>query len=250
MRYSSYIFIVIVCHYFYHLIRYIFTFSDLMTSLILNILLYEFFFWVPALIFEWMDRGGISKELKLKYKLPEIKTNVRFTDTVIVSILNQIGQHIVISILMYIALKKFDESFTSTLTWILVYYIIHDLIFYFGHLIMHKWAWLYQKVHKKHHLVFASIAASAHYMQWFDFFLESMSESICHVLCFPFGASPIAFISFSCAGVFNGVVVHSGYDFPFLPDPKRHYFHHTKFKVNYSIGPLDKVLGTNYEENE
>lgn len=249
MRYSSYVFIVVICHYFYHLFRYTFLLSDLMTTIILNIFLYEIFFWVPALIFEWMDRDGFSKELKKRFKLTEVESKVTFWDTVISSILNQICQHIVISFLMYLVLRKFDESFISTIFWIFVYYIIHDIVFYFGHLLMHKWKWLYQKVHKKHHQVFASIAASAHYMTWFDFFLESMCEAIFHVLCFPFGASPIAFISFSCAGVFNGVVVHSGYDIPYLPDPKRHYFHHTKYKVNYSIGPLDRMLGTNYEEN-
>ena len=42
-------------------------------------------------------------------------------------------------------------------------------------------------------------------------------------------------------------MVHSGYDLPLLPSPKRHYIHHTKFYWNYSIGPLDAVFSTNKE---
>jgi hypothetical protein len=120
MRYSSYALIVVICHYFYHLIRNTFVLSDIMTTITLNIILYEVFFWVPALIFEWMDRDGISKEFKRRFKLPEIPSKVKFWDTVISSILNQICQHIVISILMYLVLTKFYESFTSTIFWILV----------------------------------------------------------------------------------------------------------------------------------
>ena len=109
---------------------------------------------------------------------------------------------------------------------------------------MHKWRWLYIKSHQLHHLTYCSQGITAHYMHWIDFFLESTIEGITHVLCFPLGGSPIGFISFTCAGVFNGVVVHSGWNFKFLPDPVRHYFHHSKFSVNYSIGPLDFLLGT------
>jgi hypothetical protein len=244
MRYLSYLIISIGCHIGYHLIRSIFNTSHLYATLVLFNCMFEILYWVPVLIFEWMDRGGVSETFRKKYKLPHIESNVTFAAAVIGSLLNQAWQQIFLSVLIYCLLSQFNDSFWATLAWILVYYVIHDIIFYFGHVLMHKWKWLYMNAHKQHHTVYASLAASAHYMTWIDFFFESTLESIGQLLSFPLGGSPIAFISFTCVGVFNGVVVHSGYDLPLLPDPKRHYLHHAKFIVNYSIGPMDTVFGT------
>lgn len=45
-------------------------------------------------------------------------------------------------------------------------------------------------------------------------------------------------------GAWNGVVVHSGYDLPFCPNPLLHLAHHRKGNVNFSLGILDALCGT------
>lgn len=51
-------------------------------------------------------------------------------------------------------------------------------------------------------------------------------------------------------GAFNGVCVHSGWDFPWLPDPRPHLQHHLKYRVNYSLGLMDAVYGTKDDGSE
>eukprot|EP01080_Neovahlkampfia_damariscottae_P003845 gene3845-7005_t len=248
MRNITYVGIIIFCHGLYHLTRFAFNFEHVTTTVLIYLINFELFYWVPAIIFEVMDRGGVSNEFKLKYKLKEIPTKITTLEMMVYSVLNHLLQHLFIISLIYLLLGSFNDTSISTLFWLLVMYFVHDFIFFVGHFLMHKWTWLYKKIHKLHHLTYATRGISAHYMNFFDFVLESISElSGAIIICFPFNGSPISFICFSTIAVFNGVVVHSGYDLPLLPSPKRHYIHHTKFNCNYSIGPCDTLFSTNKE---
>jgi sterol desaturase/sphingolipid hydroxylase (fatty acid hydroxylase superfamily) len=82
-------------------------------------------------------------------------------------------------------------------------------------------------------------------MSLIDFLFEAVLEFVVFVVVLmSLGMSPMAFISFCSLGMFNTVVVHSGYDIPFLPDPYPHYLHHKTSKVNFSIGLMDYILNT------
>jgi sterol desaturase/sphingolipid hydroxylase (fatty acid hydroxylase superfamily) len=78
-----------------------------------------------------------------------------------------------------------------------------------------------------------------------DFFLEGTLEYSAMIFTFKYGGCPAAFICFACTANFNTIFVHSGYKLPWCPDPTNHITHHKKYNVNFGIGPLDKINGTN-----
>lgn len=193
---------------------------------------------------------------------------------------NEIVQTTVIATLILLLFKnslpnevihstEYDVSpvFWISLVWLVPLAAAFDLAFYVGHRLMHLPK--IQDIHVLHHSSFATSAISVHYMSPVDFFLESFFPSaIAVIICFsipnlllPFLGIGFAqneysptwvscFASLCCAiitffgfGGFNSVWVHSGYVFPYLPDPREHYLHHMKFRVNFSFA-LDRFLGT------
>ena len=205
MKNITYGAIILFCHSIYHLTTYIFNFNPVTTIILLYLINFEIFYWIPAIIFEIMDRGAVSNDFKTKYKLKEIPTKISTLEMIVYSILNHILQHVFITPLIYLLLVvNFNDGTFSTLFWLFVMYFIHDFIFFTGHFLMHKWSWLYKGIHKSHHLVYASKGISAHYMNFFDFVLESISElSGAILICFPLKGSPISFICFSTIAVFS-----------------------------------------------
>jgi sterol desaturase/sphingolipid hydroxylase (fatty acid hydroxylase superfamily) len=82
-------------------------------------------------------------------------------------------------------------------------------------------------------------------MEFIDFLLEVVFEVWGFIfILMPLGMSPMAFLGFSSLGIFNTIVVHSGYDLFWFPDPYPHYLHHKEMKVNFSIGLLDFIFKT------
>lgn len=181
------------------------------------------FFWIPAILFEIFDRFA-SNNFKKKYKLKERVPPMSFFEASKSSFVNHILQHCFLSgairittsyfnsklgndLLSYPRLM-FNDSLLHTFGWVIIFFFTHDILFYVGHFLMHRWRWLYRKVHVMHHLTFATQAITAHHMGFVDFILESAGEIFFMVVCFfPLGASHIAFVAFACVGVFNGVIV-------------------------------------------
>jgi sterol desaturase/sphingolipid hydroxylase (fatty acid hydroxylase superfamily) len=131
-------------------------------------------------------------------------------------------------------------SFPQLILELCEYYLVYDMVFYYGHRILHLpkfYPW-----HKKHHRTYGTIAMSAMYMTLFDFFLEAI---------LPFYLGPILFngskLSLVCWGLIgssNTLLVHSGYMIPYVTDDKHHYQHHTRINGNYSIYVMDKIHRT------
>eukprot|EP01102_Stenamoeba_stenopodia_P007883 TRINITY_DN2227_c0_g1_i1.p1 TRINITY_DN2227_c0_g1~~TRINITY_DN2227_c0_g1_i1.p1 ORF type:complete len:361 (+),score=49.35 TRINITY_DN2227_c0_g1_i1:679-1761(+) len=157
--------------------------------------------------------------------------------------------------------------FWVSFLWLFPLAFAFDIAFYIGHRLMHLPK--IQDIHVLHHSSFATSAISVHYMSPVDFFLESFFPSAISVIsCFAipnvlmpllgiyfsqgdysaawvscFSSLCCAIITFFGFGAINSVWVHSGYVFPYLPDPREHYLHHMKFRVNFSFA-LDRLLGT------
>ena len=118
-----------------------------------------------------------------------------------------------------------------------------DLVFYTGHVAMHRYPAL-RKYHSLHHTSLALKGLAGYYMDIPDFVIEH-----CPIFCafFVWGQLGPAWAATIAAGAWNVILSHSGYDFPFGPDPRQHYLHHAKYTCNYGIF-LDKVLDTNLAE--
>lgn len=134
----------------------------------------------------------------------------------------------------------------DTLLYLALYIVGYDVVFFAGHRAMHvrnrvmgdflvRW-------HDRHHSSFADSAVSHHYMSFLDYLLETVFPVFVPILVVGFHES--AFAALLVMGGFNGVVVHSGWDLPFLPDPNPHFAHHKKYCVNYGLGIFDVALGT------
>lgn len=124
---------------------------------------------------------------------------------------------------------------------LVILFFIFDTIFYIFHRMLHH-PYMY-RFHKVHHSTFAEIGISTHYMSFIDYLIEVilpfwMSISM-YNSCF------MASLIFAVIGQLNGVISHSGYKFPFLPNPLSHQYHHFYFNKNYGTGGIwDYVFST------
>lgn len=114
--------------------------------------------------------------------------------------------------------------------------LVHDVVFYVGHRLMHtKWGFAWSG-HALHHDTKGTVAASALYMGCLDFVVE---------ILLPFSAwflitrhaylETLLFVV--VVGAWGAMYEHSGFDFG-LPgyDPRPHAYHHTHYKLGFSEG--------------
>jgi sterol desaturase/sphingolipid hydroxylase (fatty acid hydroxylase superfamily) len=203
---------------------------------------YELIFWTSVFYFEFLDQKYPNHPQKLKSSSISKHT---FKDMAIQSLKNHIAQFISWTFCFHIfEPKEYNHSIFSTFFWFSMNYILFDLFFYIGHFGMHFFPKM-KEMHKLHHETFATSAISCHHMTFLDFILESLGGGIAIIsILLPLGGSPMATISFLLFGILNGTVSHSGWDFWFLNDPRTHFLHHSKYKVNISAGVFDRVFGT------
>jgi len=133
-----------------------------------------------------------------------------------------------------------DGSLMSTALRFLLVVLVSDVFFYCGHVLMHKWKWLYSFTHKRHHSSWALTSIGGYYMDVLDFLLEHGSVFVSWFLCGNCGPEVPAVI---CVGVFNVLVTHSGWDLWCCPDPRNHFIHHYHRDNEYGI-VLDHVFNT------
>jgi len=151
--------------------------------------------------------------------------------------------HVSVSFLQFLQRMTLGiRSFLWTIVWVIIYTLSYDVIFYLGHRALHASRKLYEVAHKLHHTTFADRAITYHYMDFIDFMFEISLPNLIPQLIF--GMNVPAWIAFLIMGTWNAIVVHSGWDLPFCPDPAEHVAHHTKYKVNYGVGVLDIACGT------
>jgi sterol desaturase/sphingolipid hydroxylase (fatty acid hydroxylase superfamily) len=124
-------------------------------------------------------------------------------------------------------------------TWTISFFFLFDLVFYTGHALMHWIPPIYQIFHKDHHQTFGDIAISYHYMTVIDFLLEVTLPS--HLPLLLIGIHPSLWLAFIGFGTWNGIVVHSGWNLPFCPNPSYHLLHHQQYNQNLGGGPIVEV---------
>ncbi|CAE7652530.1 FAXDC2 [Symbiodinium pilosum] len=132
--------------------------------------------------------------------------------------------------------------------------LVNEVLFFYGHWLMHANKYLYRHIHKIHHEFKAPMGLAAIYCHPVEFFLSDLM---------PLGAGLLAVR----ANAFTGVVWmafavmatqthHCGIRWPWIDffsfqaeaQPNFHDFHHEKFNVNYgAMGWLDDLHGTSWD---
>jgi sterol desaturase/sphingolipid hydroxylase (fatty acid hydroxylase superfamily) len=235
--------LVYFCHHFYIYFKQKTQLSSPSSFILVYLLTYETIFWTFSIFFEFLDRTWKDHPNKIKSKTIMKHSFVTMFPQVL---LNHILQG---SIWFFCATQtEMKEDFRinlfETFFWFLMIYIVFDAIFYAGHYAMHHVKFM-KPFHMIHHETFSTSGISGHYMSVVNFFFDSIAPGIVIILLmFPLGCTPMGFISFAAYGIFNTVVVHSGWNFKYMPDPLPHFYHHTKYNVNYSAGIFDKIFKT------
>lgn len=131
------------------------------------------------------------------------------------------------------------EGLLRSLVWMVVYFLISDVLFYSFHYLMHKIPSLWT-LHETHHSSHAQCAIAGYYMSLLDFYLEHMPIFLAFCCFRECGPAWVITISF---GTWNLLTTHSGWDSTFTPDPVPHFLHHSRHNLNYGI-VLDHIVGT------
>ena len=160
-----------------------------------------------------------------------------------------IRNHIILGFFTYLYLDYYPPKKTNVskgimvfLLRVFVYYLLYDIIFYTGHIIMHH-RYFYKMIHKQHHLTHANIGISGYYMGVIDFFGEFIIPFF--LPAYILGNDPLIILTYGIIGNINGILSHSGFNFPFMPYSKDHLIHHTEQKYNYGVFIMDYIFRTN-----
>ncbi|GMH85253.1 hypothetical protein TL16_g10172 [Triparma laevis f. inornata] len=137
-------------------------------------------------------------------------------------------------------------------------YLVYEAIFYTNHRILHitklkvpfvkKPINLYALFHKEHHSTYASVGVSGLYMGSLDCVLTQTLPQVVAPALFDF--HPFTLWLFALIGSLNAVHTHSGYNFWGMSPPHGHELHHSRYKVNYGTGVLDRLLNTKLYEHD
>ena len=122
-----------------------------------------------------------------------------------------------------------------------VYLAMYDVVFYCGHYLMHL-PRFYKNVHKMHHSTFGDVAISGYYMTVVDLVGEFILPM--YLPMYILNANVNIAFTVAVIGQINGLVSHSGYDFPVLPYSADHLTHHLVQRKNYGVFFMDRLCGT------
>ena len=125
--------------------------------------------------------------------------------------------------------------------------LCYEVVFYFGHLFLHHPA-VYRTWHKKHHTTFGSVGISGQYSTSLDFFLMTVCPGFLGIYLLDVHLA--SFLPWLSLGSLNSILSHGGYAFPGFPVPRDHHLHHTQFHWNFGTGPLDWLIGTDFDSGK
>lgn len=198
--------------------------------------------------YHWFSRYKIAIERKLGYLnvLPRVLANQVF---------------IMLPTMLLIGRLGWGFKDHSWPLWVLLFHaymlgIVHDIVFFIGHRLLHTQVGFKKLGHYLHHQSRGGTAAASMYMSSVDFFLEIILPYMIFIIIFPTN------FYFNCLvasiGSFAAMYEHSGYCFTtWKPlDTRPHISHHGhRSKASFSEGVLspgwcDFIAGTSYHSTK
>lgn len=125
--------------------------------------------------------------------------------------------------------------------------IVNEIMFFYGHWLLHANKFLYKRIHKIHHEFKAPMGLAALYCHPVELVLSDFLPLGMGILLFNHNLYMAAF--FTAFGVLGTQTHHCGFRWPWIAShgnqPDFHDFHHERFTCNYgNIGFLDALHGT------
>ena len=214
---------------------------------------------IPCLIFEVIDRSKFLQSYLIQPK--KVETNFKLRKTAIRMAALNFGW---LPIALYLGtpiLKRLipSEGHIDTLPFlgmIAASFLIDDFCFYVYHRILHEIPALYKPFHKPHHMFTAPFAWTSHAVHPVEMMLQSIGAMIGPALVFHM---PLRYFwTWLAIRQLQGVLDHTGYEFPYDPlaivpgvgGTKFHDDHHKYFTKNYAscFSFIDDIFGTRYVE--
>lgn len=138
---------------------------------------------------------------------------------------------------------------------VLLWFVLHDLGFYTYHRILHEVPWLYNRVHKRHHLFTAPFAWMSTALHPAEMLLQTVGAMSGPLLWAGTCGLPVTVLwAWLALIMVQGVFDHCGYDLPWDPfsllpgagGAPFHDDHHKMFTVNYAavFSVIDDTFGT------
>jgi len=147
-------------------------------------------------------------------------------------------------------------STTERFMHMILYVILDEFAFYYGHLWLHvnKTKWFnYRRIHKIHHEFTSPIALTASYCHPVEMIISNVLPLTGGMLLC--GSHIYTGLVWTVFAVLGTQTHHCGYRWPWTPffdhQPDFHDFHHEKFNTNYGLtGWCDALHGTDKMWNE
>jgi sterol desaturase/sphingolipid hydroxylase (fatty acid hydroxylase superfamily) len=129
---------------------------------------------------------------------------------------------------------------------------LYDLLFFTGHILMHKIPFIYRTIHTKHHEVQETRAGDIVRLSIPE---EVMEVGFSIIALNALGVHPVSRTIYNCIIVFLLTELHCGFDFPWTPQnvvpfglatgSRRHHYHHRNGKHYYQkfFFTVDRLLG-------
>ncbi|KXS11766.1 hypothetical protein M427DRAFT_147612 [Gonapodya prolifera JEL478] len=136
-------------------------------------------------------------------------------------------------------------SFKSFAMQLVGTFLVSETFQYWWHRLEHENSWVYRHVHKKHHEYSKVTPYAANHNAALEVAFTITLPSLVWVHLFRH--SFFTFLVWRAWGTFQNVLVHTGYQFPFLPKgTERHDWHHSHNKGNYAnwLTIWDVITGT------
>lgn len=231
-------------------------FTEYQLKTVVTFLIHEFFYWTSYLPFIIADRIPYLNRYKIQ---PEKQNTASLHSNCIKRLV--LSHFLLVLPMIMLSHPIFDHmgsdytvqtipSLQTLLSQIILFFLIEDFVFYWGHRALHT-PWLYKHVHSIHHEHAAPFGIAAEYAHPLEIMFLGLATLVGPMLIGPHLLTLYTYLALRCI---QTVECHSGYDFPWSLNrwfplyggADFHDHHHRIHSGNYSSTFIwvDRLHGT------